>query len=201
MRKYLFSFIRYALIYFLGFIAFYLFTYLLGILNGFFSTYLPEYFKVYNPITDRAELDRQNTLIAFFASVISVFLISLITVRDDNFRYELMISKTDGFYTVGRGLSIYFRELLFVDAAVSVVIPMSTYWLTLIKIPNDAPRALLILRDVLSVFAVIHASFTAELGLITGAFAIVLVSLVSRFVSVCHALSYWRAAWLVGSEG
>ena len=200
MRKYVFSFLRYFVFYFLGFVAFFLFDYLLTVLNEYFAGYLPAVFKSFNPITSREEFKHQEEVIAVLASVASIMLTNLLAVRTDNSKYEYMISKTEGFYRIKDGAKIYSEKFLRADIVSALTVPCMTYALTLIRIPNNAPKFLKILENVLDILIRIPASFEAIFSFAIGAVLITFVSLAARIPAIYLSLAYWRASWLTGAE-
>lgn len=200
MKKYLYSFLRFFLIYSVGFVAFYLFNYIFARLNEYLAVYLPRFFKVYNPIIDNAAMLRQEAVIALLAAVASVVLLTVIAVRTDNLKYEYMISRTDGFYRVREGAEIYFPEFLGADILSAVSVPLISYPLTLIDVPNSAPRALRVIENILDTVLVIPEAFEGMLGAVLGAALLVLTSLIARAYAAFRALFFWRAAWLSSAE-
>ena len=200
MKKYFYSFLRYFLLYLVGFIAFYVFNFLLSSANAFLSEAFPAIFKVYNPITSREELIRQNGNIALLSAILSVLALTVIAVRHDNLRYEFLISKTDGLYSIREGFALYASNFLRADIISAIAVPLSTLGLTLIKIPEDAPRFLKVMHSYLEIFLKIPDSFTEKGGLIIGGVLLLLISLLSRLPAVLLGLLHWRGSWLANTE-
>ena len=200
MKRYFYSVLRYFLLYLLGFIAFYILNYLLGALNEFLAGVFPKLFKLYNPITSRDELVLQKARIALLSAVISVLTVTVIAVKHDNFRYEFLIAKTDGFYTLKEGFEIYKSAFLGADILSALTVPFSTVWLTLIKIPDTAPRAVKVIFDYVENLLAIPNSFIALLGFVPAIIALLTVSLLSRLPAAMIGLLYWRGSWLSNTE-
>ncbi len=200
MKKYFSSFLRYFSFYLLGFIAFFLFSFLVRHLNDFFAEIFPTVFRIYNPISNREELVLQNKNIAFFSAILSVFTLTLLAMRGDNSKYENIISKTDGFYRIRDGARLYFHEYASADAASAISVPLITFSLTFIKIPNDAAKILKIFGDYLDDFLAIPLAFTERCGLALGVALLVLVSLAARIPSAYISLAHWRGIWLSSTE-
>ena len=200
MKKYFYSVWRYFLLYLLGFIVFDVFNFLIGELNEYLSIFFPGLFRVHNPITSHEAYVLQNARIAFLAAAISILTLSIIAVKHDNLRYEFLISRTDGFYTVKEGLSIYKSSFLAADIVTSLFVPCSTVWLTLIKIPENAPKFLKISGGYLEDFLVIPHAFIGLCGFVGGIVLLLLVSLISRLPAALLGLLYWRGSWLSNTE-
>ena len=200
MKKYLGSFWRYFSFYLLGFIAFFLFSFLVRHLNEFLSGVFPDLFKIYNPISNREELILQNRNIAFISAILSVFMLTFLATRQDNSKYENIISKTDGFYRMRDGVKLYFSEFAYADAISAILVPLSTVFISLVKIPNDAAKFLKIVADCLDGFLAIPLAFTERCGFTAGVILLVLISVVARIPSTLLSLAHWRGVWLSSTE-
>ena len=200
MKKYLHSFLRYFLFFIIGFIIFSLFAFLTKHLNEFLAGIFPNFFKIYNPVSNHEELVLQNQNFALISAILSVLTVTFIAIRYDNLRYEHLISQTDGFYTVKRGADIYRSEFLGADLFSSILVPSLTLGLTLINIPNDAHRFLKILENFLGEILVIPLAFTERFGFIFGAALLVLISVILRIPAIYISLTHWRGIWLSSTE-
>ena len=200
MKKYFNSFVRYFLFFIIGFILFSLFTFLAGHLNEFLAGIFPDLFKIYNPISNHEELVLQKQGIALISAIVSVFVLTFIAVRQDNLRYEHLIAKTDGFYKITQGADIYRREFLGADLFSAVLVPAFFLGLTLINIPNSAPRLLRIFGNCLAEILVIPIAFTERFGFVFGTVMLVFVSVISRIPAVYISLAHWRGIWLSSTE-
>ena len=200
MKRYFYSVLRYFLFYLLGFIAFYILNYLFDATNEFLAGVIPGLFKTYNPITSHDELAMQKARIALLSAAVSVLAVTVITVKHDNLRYEFLIGKTDGFYTVKEGFSIYISAFLGADILSALTVPFATVWLTLIKIPDTAPRALKVIFGYADNLLAIPNAFIAACGFIPAILALLTVSLLSRLPAALLGLLYWRGSWLSNTE-
>jgi len=129
-----------------------------------------------------------------------VLAVTVIAVKHDNLRYEFLIAKTDGFYTLREGAQIYKSEFLGSDILTALTVPLTTAGLTLIKIPDTAPRAIRVIFDYVDNLLVISDSFIAVFGFIPAIFALLAVSLLSRLPATVLGLLYWRGSWLSNTE-
>lgn len=200
MKKFFGSFLRYFSFYALGFIAFFLFSFLVRHLNEFLAGVFPTLFRIYNPISNREELILQNQNIAFISAILSVFTLTLLAVKHDNSKYESIIAKTDGFYRIRDGARLYFSDYAYADALSAITVPLTTVFLSFIKIPNDAARFLKIVGDCLDEFLAIPLAFTERFGFTVGVILLISVSLAARIPSAYLSLSHWRGIWLSSTE-
>ena len=200
MKKYFVSFIRYFLFYSLAFILFFAFAYLLRHVNEFLAGVFPALFKIYNPIFSHDELEHQNEIIAVTSAFLSIFVATYISVRQDNLRYEHIISKTEGLYRIREGIKIYYAKFLGADIFSAITVPIFSLGLTFITIPNDAPRALLIFKKYLEYFIAVPSAFVDKFGFVLGALLLLCASLILRFSASYLSLFRWRASWLSNTE-
>ncbi len=203
MKRYFYSVLRYFLIYIFGFLAFIVFDFAVSLVYGVLCEWMPSLFVRYNFVTEPELADRLAKTLKLAAGVLSVFLLTVLAVKYDNMRYEHLISRTDGFYTLREGAGIYISAFLPADILASVLVPLTTYALIFIRIGEEAPRLLRVLNDYLISFISVPLSFTERFGTVLGAAVLVLVSLASRVAAVYMGLKRWRAIWLsdIGKEG
>lgn len=105
------------------FLAVYLFHYVIcqcGELLFIYSyTYLsevvPSLVKTVNPITTPDEYEMYLKGICTVGTLIGLFIMNYISLRLDNGKFEHMITKTDGQYTMKDGLRLYFSEFFISD--------------------------------------------------------------------------------------
>ncbi len=196
MRKYCSSFFRFFLIYVFGFLAFTAASFLVSVFYNVLNGALPSVFPRYNFVTEPELAESLAEGLRLTSGILSVFLLELLAVKYDNSRYEYLISRTDGFYTLKEGAVIYVKGYLFADVASAVLVPLTTYSLVFINIGDKAPRILRMLEKPLNTFISIPLSFTEKFGLTVGALLLIAVSLLSRAASAYFGIKRWRAIWL-----
>ena len=177
----------------LGFAAFYLSGYLFGqVLYPALSEWAPALFPAYNPVLDREAYERLNGNINLASAFLAVFLISYFTVRFDNRRFEVMITETEGLYTLREGARIYFPRFFAIDAVTAFVMA-APIPVALLFIPEEMPK---FLTRAVGTLSALSCVFTDRLGTVLGIVAIALVILAFRLLSGLISLSKWRAVWL-----
>ena len=103
MRKYVSGFVRYLLFYLAGFLIFYLMRYCVSAVLTMLSEELPKLFVIENPIKDREAYDNQQLNLAFISGIITLYIVTNLAVKYDNERFEHVVEKTEGFYTLRDG--------------------------------------------------------------------------------------------------
>lgn len=196
MKKHAHSILRYFLIYALGFAVFYVVRALTDVVYGILSDKIPEAFPTYNPLTDKAELSSLEETLAFISAVVTVFVLTLLSVKYDNERFEFIISKTDGFYTLGEGAKIYAKNYLFADILTSITVPVPFFIATFIKIPQGGVKAMRILEDILGTLTAPSFAYTDKLGFGFGISVAISASLLFRIPAALAGLKRWRGLWL-----
>ena len=201
MRRYVTGFVRYLLFYLAGFIIFYLASYCVSAVLTLLSEELPRLFTIENPIKDRDAYDNQQLNIAFISGIITLYIITSLAVKYDNDRFEYMVERTEGFYTLRHGGALYARRYILPDVIISIVVPFSTFGLAFINVPDDAKRIFLRLSDYAEVFIALQRAFTERLGFAFGFAFLILLSLLFRIPTGFFAIKRFRGIWLADTEG
>lgn len=152
-----------------------------------------EAFPLFNPITDKAAYFAFNSALQIIAYTVSLLIFVYFSVRTDNDRYEYIIEKTEGFYTVKEGYPLYTGRYLVSDIWASVLagailtvpvefIPDRLFSLSLFSV-LEAPKAVISL-------------FPSPLGVAVGAVLLSTVILISHFPAIVFSLKVWRTGWL-----
>lgn len=153
-------------------------------------------FPIYNSVTEKNMQLAVEQNLALTASVIIFALLTLLAVIFDNERYEFMIRKTEGFFTLRQGLVIYGRRYAAADILSSVLSPIPLFALSLFKFPKTEVRLVLQLEEWTDSFLIAISSFTDKLGFVAGYICAVLVILTFKAPSAVIGLSRWRGLWL-----
>ena len=196
MKKYLQTILRYLIVYLLGFAAFIVIGALVSVFHNALCNWMPDVFVHYNFITEPEAAEAQRINLNFITGIITVFVLAVISVKYDNSRYEFVISKTDGFYTLREGASIYASHYLVADTLAAVLVPMTTVGLVFIKITKESPKLIRQLERYLDSFIALPLSYTEKLGFTIGVILLALTSLLSRVAAVYSGLKRWRGVWL-----
>ena len=182
------------------FLAVYLFGYLLCQCGEMLFIYsynylaevVPSIVKTVNPIHTPEEYELYLKGIATVGAAVGLFLINYISLRLDNEKFEHVITKTDGQYTMKEGLALYFGEFFRSDVIASTVTVA-----VLVIAAGFIPDKLLD-RGLILLFK-LGASLIEFYGIVGSVVIAVVFSLLARIASIPLALKTWRALWLSGS--
>ena len=164
------------------------------------SVWFPNIFSRYNIVTERDLYLAQKATLAFISALVSIVVISYLSVRFDNERYERIAVKSEGMYRIREGMQLYFPEFALCDAIVSVLTPLIFFAASLIpvldKMPDGSPFSEKRLSSVRDFVFAMNDAVTDKVGLVWGVLLIIAVSLLSHIVIVPTVLKKWRAIWL-----
>ena len=186
MNKYINSLLRYFCFYLISS------AFLLFISEPMFEilrTIFPLAFPSYNPITEKEAYLALKESANLISAIITVTLATIVAVAFDNMRYEVVISKTDGFYRIGGCLSLYTSEFLVPDLISSLAVPMPFIILSCFSFPERA-------ADIISHINATTLAFTDKLGVFWGGMLILAISLLARLPAAISGLKRWRGIWL-----
>ena len=201
MKRYAASFLRYLIFYSLGFLIFSLFGYFTRAFYDLLCEWFPSVFTSFGPIYDKNEyMEKQNAL-GLIGALLSLYTVTHLTTVYDNGRFEYMISRTDGFYTLGEGFSIYVKRYAAPDIISAVTVPALLAPLALITAPEDAPEWALRLIDLIDPFLSIQGAFCAVAGLYPGIILLILASVIFRAPTAFFGVKRFRGVWLSATEG
>ena len=162
----------------------YVYTYLSEVVPGLVETY--------TPITSPDEYATYLKTVSTFGAVACIGIINYISIRLDNKRFELIISKTDGKYEIKDGINLYFKEF-FESDLIAASLPISVFVAVAYFIPEK------LLDKGLIIFFRLGASLTDYYGLVSAIVLAISASIVTRVLCAPFALRTWRALWLSGS--
>ena len=198
MKKYAHSILRYFLIYALGFVPFYIVRVLSEVIYNALSDKIPSIFPSYNALTQKAQYLSLEATLALICAIVTVFILTVLALTYDNERYEFIISRTDGLYTLKNGAKIYLDRYLYADAVCATLVPIPFFIMTKITFPEDSVKALRILGDALTTLTSPTEAFISKLGLGFGIATAILASIFSRIPAAYMGLRRWRGLWLSG---
>ena len=184
------SYTRYFLWFFVGSLIATVLTSLIGgAIFALLHDISPDAFPKYSPVLNREEYEAQQVLFSTLGALFAVPIITYITMRNDNTRYERMITKTDGMYRIAEGAKIYFKTFLIHDILAALIIPALHFALTLIPFPDGTPELVYILTYQ-------PRAAIEGLGFATALILTLLLSLASRFIALPLCLEAYRSRWL-----
>ncbi len=198
MKKYVLSLLRALIAFLIAMLVFiplraFVITVAYPALLEVFPNLLPDY----NPVFDKEELAALNMTLSFIAAIISTFCVGAIEVAYDNGRLEYLISRTDGFYKISKGIGIYAREFLLADIISALIAPAAFLPLTLIRLPENAMRLSELIHNFLQM---LHVS-TSKAGDLMSYIIFAAVLIAARLLGAYSGLFRWRAIWLSDVEG
>ena len=179
----------------IGFALLPIFEFFMNVCYRALAEWLPGVFPVYNYVTEHESYLKLESELLLIISAMVLAAMSYLSVRFDNERYEYMITRTDGMYTIKDGARIYYERYFKSDIVTSFIVPLPltiiVYFLPLISgaLPETVYELLLIpLRPTLL--------FVNVLGGLIGYFVMVVIAAVARQASGIAAISAFRASWL-----
>ena len=165
---------------------------LVNTVYGVLTINLPEHFKYYSMITEPEEYATCQAVLMMVGMVLTLYLVQKFYFFLDNSRFEYMIVKTEGMYTMPEGLGLYYRSFLIDDIVTCALISAVLYFPAL-YIPE---RIMDYGLDLLFYPAEI---MRGHLGDVWGFVLLVLIAILTRLVESVSAVKSYRANWLSGS--
>lgn len=162
----------------------YLYTYLSEVTPGIVDTV--------NPINTPDEYKTYVTCISLSGVIAGIWLINYLALRFDNKKFEHVISKTDGKYTMREGLRLYYSEFVISDLIASTVV-ISAFVVGAYFIPEKWMDygLIFIFKPGMELMKYCHPILAVML--------VSAVSFATRLISVPPVVRKWRALWLSGS--
>jgi len=148
-------------------------------------------FPLYSPIGEKEAYKIFRAVISLISYVIALYISVYFSILLSNRPNEHLISKTDGFYTLPEGFSIYLKSFACSDFLASVFASLALL-LPIVFIPEG-----FFTKDYSFFFTfqkLIYDLFGLAIGTIITAF----VTFALHIIAVFPAMSRWRAAWLTG---
>ena len=163
-----------------------------GVLHPALCEWFPSVFVDYSPVSQSEQYAVLSSVLTLLNSSATVFIISYFCVRLDNERMEYMIARTEGFYTLGEGMSLYFGRYLKCDLAVALTVPIPLA-VADVFIPAGIPEPFATL--VADIFSFTRG-YTELLGTAPAIIVMCISVLAFRLLSGVLSLRAWQAAWL-----
>ena len=165
-----------------------------------FSAWMPGLFPTYNFVSEKEEYYALCRSLDVWAFLLVACAVAIVSVSFDNERREFIIKKTEGFYTVGQGSSLYFQRYLRDDIIASAVasLPMVALYplLYVDGLPKWFYRVLELLTAHVTALAGAMELESTVLSLILTVFIAFFVLLATRLAAGFIGLVKWRAEWL-----
>ena len=159
-------------------------------LYRFLNERMPSLFPSYS-VTSRAEyFDTLYTSLWLISLVITVFITVYLSLRYDNFKFESIITKTDGLYEIRTILPTYVSNFAVSDG-ISAILCGAAFTIPFYFIPMQFIKSESFAANLTSPYKLMSECFGAPLAPIVMALIIALAYL----ASIPLALKYYRARW------
>ncbi len=201
MKKYAISFTRYLVFYVLGFLVFFIIGYFTRACYDLLCEWFPTVFTSYDPIYDRESYERHTKLLGLIEAFLSLYAVTHLAAVYDNERFEYLIGKTDGFYTLKEGLAVYMPRYIAVDLFAALVVPALLSTLSLLTAPKGSPEWVFRIIDLAEPLLGIQNAFTDVFGAVGGIAVLLLSSALFRIPAAYFAVKRFRGVWLSDTEG
>ena len=158
---------------------------------GEFPGLLPDY----NFVNEREKYEQFRKILEAICAIVAAAILSYLSVRYDNERFEYMITKTEGMYTLREGIALWYPRYVRSDLLVSVIIPLLAVILESRVIPllTFLPESA---KDVLYLPLSLSSAFLALFGEVWSIVIMFLVIYASRLLAGFRALDRFRVVWL-----
>ena len=159
---------------------------------GTLTINLPEYFKYYSVITEPVEYAVSEAILASVALFLSLYFVQKIYFFLDNGRFEYMIVKTEGMYTMTDGLRLYYRSF-WLDDILTCVLTSAVLYFPTIYIPEN------VMKYGLDLIFYPANIMRGHFGDTVGFVILILMATFTRLAEAINAVKSYRANWLSGS--
>lgn len=191
-RKILSPLVIYTLAYLIGGVLFDIVNETVSACHGYLHAILPKAIPLYNAITAPQEHAVQAQIVSAIALFVTFLILNFASLRLDNAKNELIIKRTEGFYTLREGCDLYYKNFLVSDAVVTLLIPL-VFNIPAPFIPEAWQKygtgiplwSSYAIKDIMS--------YTAAIPLC------MILSFIARQMCVVGAVRHYRASWLMGS--
>ena len=181
--------VRYAIVYLFLPLVFFAASAFVNILYSALLEIAPNIIPEYNKVLEKEKYEAFLRVMNGISSLLSVFLISLITGVYDNARYEFVITKTDGLFKIPDEIAPYFKRN-FPSDLIAVTLPGIPF--VLLTLPEYSKKFL----DYFGGYLAPHFALTEVFGTVGAYFAILSVALIARIIAMPMALRRYRSLWL-----
>ena len=191
-HKYLFTPFIYFLLYLIAVVPYFLGSYLS---NGVFELLCIEFPTVFHsapPFSDPEGFLRQSRILVAVSAAVATFILSYVSLSLDNKRFEFIIEKTEGRFTMRDGLLLYYREFLLADI-LTAALPPVILALPALLVPGEY------LKYGLDFALYMEFRVFEAYPPVIGTLLLVLIGVIIRPLVAPLIVSRWRAGWLSGA--
>ncbi len=189
--KYILPSAVYLLIMLLGGFVEPLVSYIVIPFYSFLHISFPHTFPKPSAMLDPVGYARLEMWLWFVSAFVTVIILTYVSMRLDNKRFELIVARTDGLYRLPNMTLAVLREFFVADLIPSVIVPI-VYILPIYLVPREY---LWYLPNILWLGGGLFAWLSLAEALAIGIGA----SILCRFLLIPRVLDVWRANWLTAS--
>lgn len=155
--------------------------------------WMPDTFPLYGAVTQKEQYRALNLTLSIIAMLANLFLVTYLSARFNNDRFEFIISKTDGFYKIPDILRTYVYNFGISDL-ISSIICGAIFSIPVYFIPERFFSAGNVIVELLS----LSRTLAVELGAPLASILTILGLILSHATTLPLALKFYRAKWLTG---
>ncbi len=149
----------------------------------------------YNFVNEREKYEQLRRILEAISAAVAAAILSYVSVRYDNERFEYMITETEGMYTMKAGISIYYSRYLLSDVVVSVIIPILVvaFESGVIPLMDFLPESVI---EVLYLPFSLSSAFISLVGDIWAVILLTVLIFITRLLAGFRAIDRFRVVWL-----
>lgn len=161
-----------------------------AILNEF-----PGLLPDYNFVKEREKYEQLRKILEMICASLAAVILSCLSVRYDNERFEYMITKTEGMYTLREGAALWYPRYVVSDLLVALVIPTLAVILEsrIIPLLNFLPESAI---GMLYLPLSLSSAFIAVFGEVWSVLLLFFIIYATRLLWGLRALDRFRVIWL-----
>ena len=200
-KKYLYSIFTYSVIYIFGFVFIALGTSCARYLYAYMNYLFPRVFPLFSAVSEKEEYAKYLMLIASVGIFTAIWIINFFALRLDNSKFELMIKRTDGLYTVKDGIKIYLGEFGISEVISGVLLPLILV-IPPFFIPEFGVQSVPVVGFLIMLMEKLlwlGYAFKEYFSIGEALLLVAVFSSLSRAALIPGALKHWRASWLSGA--
>lgn len=155
----------------------------------YLSEIFPSVFPEYSQVLEKELYEALQTRLQVFSVLLSVFFIHLFCAVYDNFRYESVIKKTDGFYKIKDQLLPYLKSTAIQDALSCALSPLLLLSVSTVSFPEKFLKYF-------GSFFYPHILMLSNFGFLISYLMIIFAAVIARLIAAPLALDRFRGLWL-----
>ena len=200
-KKYLNPIWIYLIVYAFGFVSVSIGNAVARYAYAYMNYLFPKVFPLFSAVSEKEGYHKYLMLLCALGVFIAIFITNYLALRIDNAKFELMIKKTDGQYTLTDGAKLFFGEFGISELIVTLVLPLilviPPFFIPEIDVQTIPIAGLLI--DIMEKLLWLGYTLREYFSIVNAIALVLIFSLVARAAVIPGALKKWRASWLSGA--